>query len=176
MSLLSELLPITGGGDSGEITINTLSEQQTAAANQKTFTLKQISFRPGFDDLRVAINGVIQSPESACYTESGTTGITTSEPLKAGDTLAASIIRAEENKADITQYSETQIAAANQTEFTLKQIRYRFGYQDLTVSINGVTQDRTINSYTETSAGTSLIFTEPLKDNDQVMFSIIRFL
>ena len=174
MSALSDLLPRLPGSGGGPVTVNTLSELQTATDGQKVFDLKQISYRPGYDDLVVTVNGVTQAMNSEVYTENSSTRVTMLEQLNANDQMDFSIIRAEEETSSFRYFSEIQTATAGQTEFDLLQIKYRFGYQDLTIMINGVTQNRSANVYTETSGGTRVILLEGLNSEDQVSFVIVR--
>lgn len=174
MSALSDLLPISPGGGSGPVTVNTLSELQTATDGQKVFDLKQISFRPGYDDLVVVVNGVTQAMNSGVYAENSSSRITMVERVNSNDQMDFSIIRAEEETTSFRYFSELQTATDGQTSFDLLQIKYRFGYQDLAIIINGVTQARSPTVYTETSGGIRVILLEGLNGGDQVCFVIVR--
>ena len=177
MSILSDLLPsLPGSGDSGPVTVNTLSEIQSATKGQTVFELNQVSYRPGYDDLVLHINGVTQTMNDGVYTENSNQQVTLKAPLDQADEISFSVIRAEEENASFRYYSEQQTATDGQTEFELLQIKYRFGYQDLTVVINGITQARSANRYTETSNGTRVILASGLDVGDEVCFVIVRLL
>ena len=177
MSILSDLLPtLPGSGGSGPVTVNTLSEIQSAIEGQTVFDLDQVNYRPGYDDLVLHINGITQAMDAGVYTENSSQRVTLKAPLDQADEISFSIIRAEEENASFRTYSEQQTATAGQTDFELLQIKYRFGYQDLTVVINGVTQARSANRYTETSSGTRVILVSGLDVGDEVCFVIVRLL
>lgn len=174
MSALSDLLPIKPGGGDAIPTINTISETQTAREGQTVFDLKSISFRTGYDDLKVDINGVAQESGGESYTENLPTRITTASGLRNGDKIVFHIIRAVGSKESVRHYSESQTASDGQTVFNLKTIYYRIGYQDLTVDINGVTQDRSPTVYSEISKGDSVTLLTPVNAGDRLCFSILR--
>lgn len=177
MSILSDLLPaLPGNGGSGPVTVNTLSEIQSASDGQTVFDLDQVSYRPGYEDLVLHINGITQAMNAEGYTENSSQRVTLTAPLDQADEISFSIIRAEEENASFRTYSEQQTATAGQTDFELLQIKYRFGYQDLTVVINGITQARSANRYTETSSGTQVILASGLDAGDEVCFVIVRLL
>ena len=177
MSILSNLLPsLPNSGSSGPVTVNTLSEIQSAIEGQTVFDLDQVNYRPGYDDLVLHINGITQAMDAGVYTENSSQRVTLKAPLDQADEISFSIIRAEEENASFRTYSEQQTATAGQTDFELLQIKYRFGYQDLTVVINGVTQARSANRYTETSSGTRVILVSGLDAGDEVCFVIVRLL
>ena len=177
MSMLSDLLPtLPGSGGTGPVTVNTLSEIQSASEGQTVFDLDQVNYRPGYDDLLLHINGITQAMNSSVYTETSSQRVTLKAPLNRQDQISFSILRAEEENASFRYYTERQTATAGQKAFELLQIKYRFGYQDLTVIINGVTQARSANNYTETSSGTRLILASGLNAGDEVCFVIVRLL
>lgn len=73
----------------------------------------------------------------------------------------------------INTLSEIKSASQGQTVFDLSQVNYRQGYQDLTVVINGITQARSANCYTENS-GTQVTLANGLNSGDEVSFVILR--
>lgn len=73
----------------------------------------------------------------------------------------------------INTLSEIQSASQGQTVFDLSQVNYRQGYQDLTVVINGITQARSANRYTENS-GSRVTLTSGLNSGDEVSFIVLR--
>ena len=175
MSALSDLLPtLPGSNSSGPVIVNTLSEIQSATQGQTVFDLAQVSYRPGYDDLVLHINGVTQAMNSSVYIENSSQRVTLKAPLNQQDQVYFSVIRAEEGNASFHYYSEKQLANQNQTEFELLSIKYRLGYQDLTVIINGITQTRSANNYTETSTGTRIILASGLNAGDEINFVILR--
>ena len=92
MSLLSELIPVTGSGSGGGLA-KTVSEVQTATEGQTVFDLQGMNYRTGYQDVTVAINGVVQERNADTYAETGNSQITTTEGLKAGDRISFSVIR-----------------------------------------------------------------------------------
>lgn len=73
----------------------------------------------------------------------------------------------------INTLSEIKSASQGQTVFDLSQVNYRRGYQDLTVVINGITQARSANCYTENS-GTRVTLAKGLNSGDEISFVILR--
>lgn len=73
----------------------------------------------------------------------------------------------------INTLSEIQSANQGQTVFDLSQVNYRQGYQDLTVVINGITQARSANRYTENS-GSRVTLASGLNSGDEVSFIVLR--
>lgn len=73
----------------------------------------------------------------------------------------------------INTLSEIKSASQGQTVFDLSQVNYRQGYQDLTVVINGITQARSANCYTENSR-TQVTLANGLNSGDEVSFVILR--
>lgn len=65
-------------------------------------------------------------------------------------------------------FEEWQIAAQNQTVFTLTTFQYTPGTKTIQVYVNGVLQQR-VFSYSETSS-TAITFTSQLNLNDTVCF------
>jgi hypothetical protein len=64
---------------------STVVEQQTATAAQTLFTLTEVDYTPGLQNLAVYVNGLKQIPAS--YTETSTTSVTFNESLEAGDVV-----------------------------------------------------------------------------------------
>lgn len=175
MSNLSDFVPNTGGSDQ-ELVIVQQSEAQTATENQTVFNLQNITYRTGYDDLQFLINGIAQVPESSSYTENSTTRITTSSGLTAGDRVVFSVTRTAEGESGLQRLIELQTATAGQTLFYLTNIQYRLGYQDLTIEINGVTQEQSPVAYTESSNSNQVTFLNGLDAGDRLCFSILRII
>ncbi len=172
MSNLSDFVP--SGGSSKPIVIVQLSEAPTATASQTVFNLQNIAYRTGYEDLQLFINGTAQEPSASVYTENSTTRITTSAGLSAGDRIVFNVIRSQESETSFRWLTELQTATAGQTRFDLSEIQYTLGYQDLTIEINGVTQERSPTVYAESSSGNQVTFLSPLQAGDRLCFSIIR--
>jgi len=73
----------------------------------------------------------------------------------------------------INTLSEIKSASQGQTVFDLSKVNYRQGYQDLTVVINGITQARSANCYTENS-GSQVTLASGLNSGDEVSFIVLR--
>ncbi len=156
MSNLSDFVP--SGGSSKPIVIVQPSEAQTATANQSVFNLQTITYRMGYEDLQFFINGTAQEPNASVYTENSPTRITTSAGLIAGDRVVFNVIRSQESETSFRRLTELQTATEEQTRFNLTEIQYTLGYQDLTIEINSVTQERSPTVYAESSNGNQITF------------------
>ena len=150
------------------------SEQKTASAGQQTFDLQILDYKPGYQDLQVSVNGVTQPMTADSYTEDSSTRVTLSSGLEDGDLVNFSVIRTDDGQAPFAIYSEVQTAVAGQTTVDLQQIKYHYGYLDLSLHINGVLQERNANAYDEMPNGNQVKLREPLRNGDLLMFSIMR--
>lgn len=93
MSKLSDFISSSENNGSGSGSFTHLSEKQLANDKQKEFNLTTITYKKGYKDLRVSVNGADQSFDSSSYQENTPSKITFSEPLKKNDVVKFSVIR-----------------------------------------------------------------------------------
>lgn len=130
-----------------------LSEEQTAIADQTSFTLAN-TYTPGLGALRVYINGVFQTPSA--YTETDANTITFSEGLDADDTVTfiiSSFTAAEStggNNITFTPAGSGAVASNVQTK-----LRESISVKDFGAIGDGVTDDTTEVDAAVAAAGTS---------------------
>ena len=92
MIKLSDLVA-SGNSGSGSGSLTHISEKQIASDRQKEFNLVTMTYKPGYKDLTVSVNGADQSFDSSSYQENSPSKITFSEPLKKDDVVKFSVIR-----------------------------------------------------------------------------------
>jgi hypothetical protein len=117
-------------------------EVQTATASQTVFTLTDISYTPGINNLAVFVNGLRQAPND--YTETDATTVTFTSGLSAGDEVifvTATIVTTAITEASAVQFTQNGTGAvARSIESKMQEL---VSVKDFGATGDGTTDDTT---------------------------------